>query len=369
MSIKTVSLFTGAGGLDTGFFNEGFEIIVANEFDKYASETYQRNHPTTKMIEGDIAVKIPEIVQYVENEKIDVLIGGPSCQGFSVAGKMDHEDPRNKMVWKFLEVVQLIRPKVFVMENVKALATLDKWEPIRREIYRLSNQMGYSVFPILLNSKDYGVPQKRERVFFIGIKGIPISMEVINELLDNERTEEITVFQAIEKFGPAGSTNNPINATAKISLAVNPILRKSPYAGMLFNGAGRPINVFSQSNTLPASMGGNRTPIIDEKVLYGENEIGFVEQYHQSLIQGEIMDIQSIELPSSLRRLTITEAAAIQTFPEHYLFSGPMSAQYRQIGNAVPCKLASVIARIVKRIVTNEIPSTESEQLALEFSI
>lgn len=373
MSIKTVSLFTGAGGLDTGFFNEGYEIIVANEYDKYAAQTYRENHPSTKMIEGDIEEKVPEIIQYVKNEKIDLIIGGPSCQGFSVAGKMDYNDPRNKMVWKFLEVVELINPKVFVMENVKALAVLDKWEPIRREIYTLSKQMGYSVFPVVLNSKDYGVPQKRERVFFIGIKdGIKknaITNEYISTLFENEKLEEITVFESIRKFGPAGSKNNPLNATAKISLAVNPILRKSPYAGMLFNGAGRPINVFSQSNTLPASMGGNRTPIIDEKVLYGDEKNGFVEKYHEALFRGKVKDIRGVELPSSLRRLTILESAAIQTFPEEYLFSGPMSAQYRQIGNAVPCNLASAVARVVKKIIYNEITYSESEQLTLEFNI
>lgn len=355
MSLKTVSLFTGAGGLDIGFLKEGYEVLVANEYDKHAAETYRINHPSTKMIEGDIEEKIPEIVDFVSGENIDLVLGGPSCQGFSVAGKMDHNDPRNKMVWKFFEVVELIKPRMFVMENVKALASLEKWQPIRKEIFSLCNDLGYSVTPVLLNSKDFGVPQKRERVFFIGIRNDSFSENLLFELFSEEKEEEVTVIDAIRKFGPAGSKDNPLNATAKISLAARPIIRKSPYAGMLFNGAGRPINVFSQSNTLPASMGGNRTPIIDEAVLYGNEKSGFVEDYHKLLIANEIEDKSKIQLPSSLRRLTITEAAAIQTFPENYIFSGPMSAIYRQIGNAVPCNLSSAVARVVKRIFENDI--------------
>lgn len=368
MGLKAVSLFTGAGGLDIGFQNEGFDILVANEFDKHAAETYRTNHPSTKMIEGDIEEKLYEIVDFVSGQDIDLVLGGPSCQGFSVAGKMDYNDPRNKMVWKFLEVVRLVEPKIFVMENVKALALLEKWKPIREEIFSISNDMGYSVIPILLNSKDYGVPQKRERVFFIGIKKAFFPEELLMNLFDKERQTEVTVIETIRKFGPAGSKTNPINATAKISLAVNPIIRKSPYAGMLFNGAGRPIDVFSQSNTLPASMGGNRTPIIDEAVLYGNEQSGFVEKYHRCLIEGRTDDA-SVTLPSTLRRLTITEAAAIQTFPEEYTFSGPMSAIYRQIGNAVPCNMASAVARVVIKLLKNNVTSFSNEQLSLELTV
>jgi DNA (cytosine-5)-methyltransferase 1 len=369
MSLKAISLFTGAGGLDTGFIKEHFDIVVSNEYDKHAAETYRINHPSTKMIEGDIEEKLPEIVEFVSDKEIDLVLGGPSCQGFSVAGKMDHNDPRNKMVWKFFEVVEKVKPKMFVMENVKALASLDRWEPIRREIFSLCNDLGYSVFPILLNSKDFGVPQKRERVFFIGVKNGFYSEEIWRNLFINEQREEVTVIESIRKFGPAGTKVNPLNATAKISLAVNPIFRKSPYAGMLFNGAGRPIDVFSQSNTLPASMGGNRTPIIDEEVLYGDENISFVERYHKLLKEQPDIDKTTIVLPSSLRRLTITEAAAIQTFPSDYIFSGPMSAVYRQIGNAVPCELASAVARVIKKVLNGNVQVFDTEQLMLNLSV
>lgn len=365
MTYKTLSLFTGAGGLDTGFAIENFDIVIANEIDKNAAQTYKSNHENTQMIEGDIKNKKAQIISLAENN-IDVVIGGPSCQGFSVAGKMDINDPRNTMIWEFLDIVEAVNPKIFVMENVKALASLEKWKPVREKIIKVSSKMGFHVTPIILNSKHFGVPQKRERVFFIGTKEEKISLDLINEMFNQEQEEEISVLESIQKFGPAGTKKNPFGATAKISLAKNPIIRKSPYAGMLFNGAGRPINIYSQSNTLPASMGGNRTPIIDETMLYTEEEKGFVEKYHERLIKLGKKGSQVTEIPSSLRRITVKEASAIQTFPENYIFVGPMSSQYKQIGNAVPCKLASAVARVVKKILSGKTIDYEV-QLELEL--
>ena len=125
---------------------------------------------------------------------------------------------------------------------------------------------------------------------------------------------------------------------------------------MLFNGAGRPINLDEYSNTLPASMGGNKTPIIDDEALY-DNKENFVVNYHKKVIKGAKATFR--EAPKRLRRLTIKEAAAIQTFPADYKFVGPMSSQYKQIGNAVPVKLAEAVAKVVKRLLSNDVSYKE----------
>lgn len=348
MSLRTVSLFTGAGGLDTGFDNEGYKIIAANEFDKNAAKTYSLNHPETKMIVGDIEDHLQE---FCNIKNVDMVIGGPPCQGFSVAGKMDENDPRNKMVWEYLKVVDHLKPKAFVIENVKALYSLKKWAPIKEKIITDANKMGYSCVPILLTATDFDVPQKRQRVFFIGVKDKFISEEELYIAFKQEQHKASSVRDTLKSIGRAGTAQNPITSLAKITFASNPILRKSPYSGMLFNGAGRPIDIDGYSNTLPASMGGNKTPIIDNEALYN-NKVNVVVNYHRELMDGKRSEFKVA--PERLRRLTVTEAAAIQTFPKDYKFCGPMSSQYRQIGNAVPVKLAEVVAKVVKQLMQDK---------------
>ncbi len=123
-------------------------------------------------------------------------------------------------------------------------------------------------------------------------------------------------------------------------------MRKSPYAGMLFNGLGRPIYLEGPSATLPASMGGNKTPIVDESLLYNLSEDNWVVDYHKGLLDKQITP-RFAETPSRLRRLTIKEAALIQTFPQEYVFHGSKTSIYKQIGNAVPCLMAEAVAKAV----------------------
>ena len=203
-----------------------------------------------------------------EKNSIDLVFGGPPCQGFSVAGKMDPDDERSKLVWEFFDVVKILRPKMFVMENVKALGELERWHSVRMRIFEKASELGYDCFCKVLNSADFGVPQKRERVFFVGFLGNSGDKKelFINEIIKLAKPRVI-LRDCLSKLPPAGSNENPITCTAKISLAINPVMRKSPYAGMLFNGLGRPLDLDNQANTLPASMGGNKTPILDELLL------------------------------------------------------------------------------------------------------
>jgi DNA (cytosine-5)-methyltransferase 1 len=126
-------------------------------------------------------------------------------------------------------------------------------------------------------------------------------------------------------------------------------MRKSPYAGMMFNGLGRPLDLDNQSNTLPASMGGNKTPILDELLLENPNAESWIANYHKRLRSGG-SPLADSPVPSHIRRITLLEAAAIQTFPDDYEFIGEKSSAYRQIGNAVPCKLAEAVAKAVLQV-------------------
>lgn len=342
--MRAVSLFSGAGGMDVGFKNAGFDIVAASELDAYACATFRANHQGTVLYEGDITENLEKIATI---KNVDVIFGGPPCQGFSVAGKMDPNDPRSKLIFRFADVVDALNPHVFVMENVKALGVLSKFSKVRRELLARFFKSGYTVNMHILNAKDFGVPQSRERVFFIGVKHniTPASLQKFKKFI----LKPPSLREAIGHLGPAGCPTNSRVCNAKVTLASKPILRKSPYAGMMFNGQGRPLNPDGWASTLPASMGGNRSPIIDEGHLY-KHSPSWVEIYHRHLMSGG-MPYGMNDVPEYLRRLTVDEAILLQGFPADYKFCGPQSKVFSQIGNAVPCKLAQVVASVVHQLL------------------
>lgn len=333
--------------MDIGFSRAGVEIVSANDIDRDACLTYEANHPRGIIKCGDINQNLTDIRRF---EGVDIVFGGPPCQGFSIAGKMNPDDPRSKLLWTFMEVVEITKPQAFICENVKALAVLDKWAEIRQKLFRLANQLGYQCELIILNSSDFGVPQSRERMFLIGFRGIE-DVSNLEARFDQYRKPSPTVRDIILPLGVAGSKNNQRICNAKITLAAKPVMRRSPYAGMLFNGQGRALNPNGYSCALHASMGGNKTPIVDEEHCYfGQNS--WVEWYHSYLMKGE-EPLPLDAAPKRLRRLTIDEALRIQSFPHDYQFIGGQSSVYRQIGNAVPCALAQVVAEVVLDFLTN----------------
>ena len=350
--ITAVSLFTGAGGMDIGFERAGVKTVFANELMKEAAETYNANHPGNVMVNDDIN----NVIDLLEKFRgVDFVFGGPPCQGFSVAGKMDPDDERSKLIFTFLDVIEKVQPKAFVMENVKALGILEKWEPIRKKYLDRAQCLGYDCIPIILNATENGVSQKRERVFFIGIKrtGDPFFEYHMRDLIEQQKQKAPVIKELLKSLGRAGTEMNPDTCTAKITFATRPIMRKSPYAGMYFNGQGRPIDIDGYANTLPASMGGNKTPFIDEEYLYGDAESDWVVEYHKGLMDGTIVP-EFKDAPERLRRITIKEAARIQSFPDDYVFCGNKGKIYTQIGNAVPCKLAEVVAKAVIKYMQTE---------------
>ncbi len=347
--ITAVSLFTGAGGMDIGFERAGVRIVFANELMKEAADTYNSNHSTGVMVNDDIYKVIDHVNTF---HGADLVFGGPPCQGFSVAGKMDPDDARSKLIFTFLDVVERVEPRAFVMENVKALGILEKWEPVRKKYLERARELGYDCVPFVLDSTEYGVSQKRERVFFIGIRENqdPFYEYHMSCLIERQKEKAPIIRDLLYSLGRAGTDMNPNTCTAKITFATRPIMRKSPYSGMYFNGQGRPIDVDGYANTLPASMGGNKTPFIDEEYLYGDAKEDWVVSYHKGLIDGTIVP-EFKEAPKRLRRITIHEAARIQTFPDSYVFCGNKGKIYTQIGNAVPSKLAEVVARATTRYI------------------
>lgn len=249
------------------------------------------------------------------------------------------------MIWEFVKVLDIVKPKIFVMENVKALGTLEKWSEIRKELLLKMNRIGYSVNFIIVNTSNYGVPQSRERVLFVGFYNKLNKKPDLEKIFSPFKEKSKSVKEILSALDKVGTGNNTSICKAKITLTDRPVMRRSPYAGMLFNGLGRPININGYCATLPASMGGNKTPIIDSGELY-DGLSSWVEEYHQKLLKKEIVPEYKLA-PPRLRRLTVEEAALIQTFPINYKFCGSQSSKYTQIGNAVPCELGYRIAQMV----------------------
>jgi DNA (cytosine-5)-methyltransferase 1 len=340
--MKAISLFSGAGGFDIGIIKAGFEVIWANDNNKDACNTYS-NNIGKHIICDNFESHLNDLIEF--QNKTDLVFGGPPCQGFSVAGKMNPDDPRSQQIWNFARAIEIIKPKAFIMENVKALGSLNKWSSTRSNLLKYFKEIGYSTNFIVLNATEFNVPQARERVFFIGFKTKSFFIPDLEKMVEPYKVISQTVRESLRVLDKAGSGNNINLCNAKITLTTKPVLRKSPYAGMLFNGAGRPIRINGYSATLPASMGGNKTPIIDEDELY-KNKPSWVEKYHSEVVNAQITPEYKIA-PRQLRRLTVDECAVLQTFPLNFKFVGSQSSIYKQIGNAVPVNLGFSIAKMI----------------------
>lgn len=352
-----ISLYAGAGGLDIGIALAGFAPIWVSELDKAALDTHDmaftrlaktrphlQSHPYVSC-PGDL-LAIPED-ELPKEGSADLIVGGPPCQGFSVAGKMNPDDARSKHVFHYMDMVERVKPKAFVLENVKALYRSKRWSGIRKMLLERASALGYNTSLTLVNASHFGVPQSRERMILLGVRkdiGKPILPKPTTP------TDVPTVREALSQLPHYGESGNDSLCKARITTAKTPVLRRSPFAGMLFNGAGRPLNLDGPSVTLAASIGGNKTPIIDQRSLESGNTESWVVKYHAKLWE-KGNDAVVSDVPDYLRRLTVEEAAVIQTFPLGMQWCGSQSAKYRQIGNAVPPRLALAIGKAMREVL------------------
>ena len=330
---KALDLFAGAGGLSLGLKMAGWDVRVAVEYDATAVETHRKNMPDVLHICDDI--RDIDFTGYKDD--IDLVVGGPPCQPFSVSGKQLGTLDVRDMVPEFVRVVREVRPKAFLMENVKGL-TSPRFMPYLESRIEELKRIGYDVHWQVLNAADYGIPQNRHRLFIIGVPiGTKFSFPIPTHGVGRANACR-TVAAALQ-----GCPDDEFNR-AKAVFRKNPVSRKSPYAGMLLNGKGRPLNLNGPSHTIPASAGGNRTHILDPK--------GVLLKYHEQLQHGGKPQVGEAK---DCTRLTVRQSARLQTFPDWFEFVGRKNQHYAQIGNAVPPEFAAVVGKALLTAMSHKL--------------
>jgi len=342
MTHKVLDLFCGAGGLSLGFQKAGFEIVGGVDFDPQAMETHKANFKSRFEFCGDIkSISNETIIDKLSD--VDVIIGGPPCQGFSIANRYEKEvdDPRNKLFFEFMRFVQIIKPKVFVIENVPGILTKDDGYAKDRILDITSNgQTKYKTNVNVLNANDYGVPQLRRRAFFVGIR------EDLNVIFDfkslKKSSIETTVADAIGDLCDPKIDNKS---------ALSRILRDSDIIQNHDITVHKPAVVQRISHVKP---GENWSSVPSH--LWDTNR----NNRHSSAYRRLSLDKPSITIdtghmnyfhPIENRVPTVRESARIQTFPDSFIFMGGKGAQYRQVGNAVPPLLSKVIAESILELI------------------
>lgn len=322
-----IDLFCGAGGFSLGFDGAGFRNIFSIDNDKIFCKTYKKNFPNHLLIEKDICkLKKKEIKKIIGNKKIDVIIGGPPCQGFSIAGNIGRKflnDPRNHLFKEFVRVVDIIKPKYFVMENVARLYTHNNGNT-RKNIISKFNEIGYVVEAEILNSADYNVPQIRKRVIFLGSK------KTKDLIFPKNKTDKYkTVREAIEDLTfliPSKDSCVPNHIAMNHS---SQMLKKMNY---ISDGGNR--------REIPYKLR-PKTGDVRKYIKYKSNEPSIT-------ITG---DMRKVFHYSQNRALTVRELARLQSFPDEFIFEGNGISQQQQVGNSVPPLMAQAIAKTVKKMI------------------
>lgn len=326
--MEIISLFSGCGGLDLGFEKAGFDIPIANEFDKNIWKTFEINHPQTKLLKQDIR----KIDSNVFPNNIDGIIGGPPCQSWSEAGSLKGiEDDRGKLFYDYIRILKNVQPKFFLAENVSGMLA-NRHSDAVKNILKMFEECGYDVTLTLVNAKDYGVAQERKRVFYIGFRkdlNVKFDFPKGSTADDNKKlTLKDVIWDLKETAIPAGEKNqhnpNAINNNEYFTGTYSPI----------FMSRNRVKNWNEQAFTVQAS--GRQCqlhPQAPKMVKVGKNDCRFVEGKEKLY-----------------RRMTIREVARIQGFPDTFKFIyNNTNDAYKMIGNAVPVNLAYEIACAIKK--------------------
>lgn len=355
MSLNAIDLFSGAGGLSKGFMDAGFNILVGVDNDKDALNTFSKNHKGAVALQADLSKQetIDEIKKIANDNNIDVVIAGPPCQGFSVTGPRNFDDPRNKLYLAVIELVKQYNPKGFIIENVPGMANMYKGQ-VKDEVLRRFREMGYNIDCKILKACDYGVPQMRKRLIFMGIRSdigephfpeakfgpetdrlyrtcrdaisdLPTRKDELGNEVDSYSGPAVTEYQKLMR-GECNVLSNHV-ATNHKDFVIKTIALV-PEGG--------------NYKDLPEGVGESRNFHMAWTRLDGRTPARTVDTGHRNLFHYELNRVP-----------TVRESARIQSFPDDFVFTGSRTKQERQVGNAVPPLLGQALAEELLKIIGN----------------
>lgn len=375
--LQMVDLFCGAGGLSLGFSQEGFVTALANDIEACCVDTYAHNHPETPrdhIVQGDIRYVVDHLEDLLKGKKVDIVVGGPPCQGFSMANRQRLiDDPRNHLYKNYVEIVKRVQPIFFVMENVKGMLS------VADQVKEDFRNVGYTVECHVLNAKDFGVPQNRERIIYIGNR-IGIDNEMIfEEIFEiSKNIPEYVLGDALYALRPlqASRVKNSTEQRSETSgykIERNTADKTNEYIKYINQGRyypltlnhkarynnDRDIEIFGrmyQGDKSDDPKIADIMPYVRRKGIFKDKYFKLEENRVCKTITAHMkFDCNMYIHPTQARGLTPREAARVQSYPDDYYFRGAYTKTYMQIGNSVPPLLGRVIAHVVKKYIDGSI--------------
>ncbi len=351
--LNVIDLFCGGGGLSAGFAKAGFNIMLGVDNDDPSLETFKTNFKEARVANIDLFNyhngKIKEIIG---NNKVDVIIGGPPCQGFSLTGKRERGDPRNKLYLSFFRMVKDFSPNAFLIENVPGMGKLYEGK-VKKDIIKRANKLEYDVYSNILIAADYGVPQIRKRIFFVGLKKKLGNFKFPKKILNKENY--ITCEQAI---GDLPALEGDFIGEEKSDYVTEP---SSEYQKKMRNNSEK---LFNHVATKHAKHVKKVISLVPEGGNYKNLPKGIGEsrkfneawtRYHSRKPSRTIDTGHRNHFHYKYNRVpTVRENARLQSFDDNFIFMGPKTQQCKQVGNAVPPLLAFHIAKKIKEVVDED---------------
>ena len=353
-----IDLFCGAGGLSLGFEMANLRIDLAIELEENYYKAYKRNHSETLSLNKDITLLNCEDIsdKYLKNKEIDGIIGGPPCIGFSTVGNRRPDDPRNMLIFYFIQWVKFFKPRFFVMENVPGILSMGKGKVVEK-VVNLYKEIGYNCKMEILLAADYGVPQLRQRVFFIGTQGKSInSLKIQKNALPSYLTvqDALSDILKIKPFTRQRVENSTINYSGPPLTQYQEYLRKN--SEELYDHFAPNHSELVKRRISHIDQGMNHSSLPKEFQLKG----GYPNIYGRlhlnspaDTITGNCGCVSApgrFIHPTQNRAISIREAARLQSFPDRYKFYGTMRDKYKQVGNAVPPLMAYAVAKSIKNM-------------------
>jgi len=359
MKYNVIDLFSGCGGISKGFELANFEILGGVDFNQEAIDTFNLNFPEANGICTDMLTIKDDDIPFMFNllSEVDVVVGGPPCQGFSSANrwKKDDDDPRNKLFYEFIRFVRLLKPKYVVIENVRGILTKDKGYACDR-IYSVLEAEGYHVESEVLDASMYGTPQKRFRAFFLASR---LDMPMLT--FDKFKPQElVAVKEAIGELYDLEKT--AMSGRDEFKLLTKPKTKYQKYLrakdSIITSHDVRYPAEIQQQRISHVPQGGNWKNIPGE--LFPSERTNRHSSAYKRLNENDLsVTIDTGNAHSNYfhpvfnRIPTVREAARLQSFPDSFKFSGSRTSQYRQVGNAVPPLLAKAIADVILEALKN----------------